>query len=59
MKLSKYKEKFIKLFKEMEEEHGHCGSLTINSWQGQKNVNGPVKEYIRFEANFNTDDEEQ
>ena len=43
----------------MEEEHGHCGSLTINSWQGRKDESAPIKEYIRFEANFNTDDEEQ
>ena len=44
MKLSKYKEKFIKLFKEMEEEHGHCGSLTINSWQERVDESAPIKE---------------
>ena len=31
MTLKKYKDKFIKLFKQMEKEHGHINGLYVNS----------------------------
>ena len=38
MTLKKYKDKFIKLFKQMEKEHGHVNGIYVNS-KIEENVN--------------------
>ena len=52
MKLKNYKEKFIKLYKAMQKEHGHFNGVSINT-SVVEDENGKKKEVVTFDAFYN------